>query len=224
MAEKVTGERYFELDGQLSEIKRQLRQPNGYPFNLEMLKIHLQKAVEGRFFIGDPKSVITKQFDTASFFDNKDFAIWRGPVDGNGFSGEEDIDQRSLLLTEVKLDEFIFETCIKKSETLISVEEELRRLKEEKPEFIRFGGNVLLGLIEDFNINKERSALEWIYRTFKISQIDFLGTIFRTPYGDRSFLYLERKKGRWFWTASPLGCSWCGSDEPTIGCTDSSLD
>lgn len=45
----VAGDLYFDLDGQLSEIKRQLRQPNGYPFDPLQLKAHLQAAIEGRF-------------------------------------------------------------------------------------------------------------------------------------------------------------------------------
>lgn len=49
MAEKVAGDLYYELDGQLSEIKRQLRQPNGYPFDPYQLKAHLQAGIEGRF-------------------------------------------------------------------------------------------------------------------------------------------------------------------------------
>ena len=49
MATLVTGEMYHDIDGQLAEIKRQLRQPNGYPFNPDLLKIALQNAIEGRF-------------------------------------------------------------------------------------------------------------------------------------------------------------------------------
>lgn len=49
MATLVTGEMYYDIDGQLAEIKRQLRQPNGYPFNPDLLKIALQNAIEGRF-------------------------------------------------------------------------------------------------------------------------------------------------------------------------------
>lgn len=49
MAEKVTGDQYYEIDGQLAEIKRQLRQSRGYPFNPENLKEHLQSAIEGNF-------------------------------------------------------------------------------------------------------------------------------------------------------------------------------
>ena len=50
MADKtVAGELYYDLDGQLLEIKRQLRQPSGYPFDPVALKRHLQDAVEGKF-------------------------------------------------------------------------------------------------------------------------------------------------------------------------------
>lgn len=49
MAEKVTGRLYESLTGELFEIGRQLRQKNGYPFNPESLKKHLQDAVRGRF-------------------------------------------------------------------------------------------------------------------------------------------------------------------------------
>ena len=49
MATIVTGDTYVELDGKLHEIKRQLRQINGYPFDLEMLSRALQDIIEGRF-------------------------------------------------------------------------------------------------------------------------------------------------------------------------------
>ena len=49
MANIVTGEMYEEIDGQLHEIKRQIRQKNGYPFNPEELKKALQAIVEGKF-------------------------------------------------------------------------------------------------------------------------------------------------------------------------------
>ncbi len=49
MAQRVAGELYESITGQLFELGRQLRQPNGYPFNPWQLKLHLQAAVEGRF-------------------------------------------------------------------------------------------------------------------------------------------------------------------------------
>ena len=49
MAQGVSGDRYKEIDGQLFEIKRQLRQKSGYPFDLDALELALQVIVEGRF-------------------------------------------------------------------------------------------------------------------------------------------------------------------------------
>lgn len=49
MATQVTGGLYEELDGKLVEIKRQMRQAGGYPFDPEKLNMFLQRAVEGRF-------------------------------------------------------------------------------------------------------------------------------------------------------------------------------
>ena len=49
MAVKVAGELYFNIDGQLAEIKRQLRQPNGYPFDPIQLQKFLQRTIEGKF-------------------------------------------------------------------------------------------------------------------------------------------------------------------------------
>jgi len=49
----VAGELYETLTGQLFELGRQLRQPNGYPFNPFQLKLHLQAAIEGKFGPGE---------------------------------------------------------------------------------------------------------------------------------------------------------------------------
>lgn len=51
MANMVAGDMYFDLDGQLLEIKGQLRQQNGYPFDPLQLKAHLQAAIEGQFSV-----------------------------------------------------------------------------------------------------------------------------------------------------------------------------
>lgn len=45
----VAGDLYESITGQLFEIGRQLRQPNGYPFDPLQLKVHLQAGIEGRF-------------------------------------------------------------------------------------------------------------------------------------------------------------------------------
>lgn len=60
MATIVTGNVYEKLDGQLHEIKRQIRQQNGYPYDPEKLSRHLQKAIEGQF-LEEPKQVVEIQ-------------------------------------------------------------------------------------------------------------------------------------------------------------------
>ena len=45
----VAGEIYETITGQLFEIGRQLRQSSGYPFDAQVLKNHLQDAIEGKF-------------------------------------------------------------------------------------------------------------------------------------------------------------------------------
>lgn len=52
---KVTGDLYEKIDGKLFEIKRQVRQPGGYPFDAEELDRFLQLATEGRFNSTEPK-------------------------------------------------------------------------------------------------------------------------------------------------------------------------
>ncbi|MCX6719374.1 MAG: hypothetical protein NTZ38_03310 [Candidatus Taylorbacteria bacterium] len=49
MATIVEGDMYYKLDGQLLEIKRQLRQSGGYPFDPSELSHGLQEIIEGRF-------------------------------------------------------------------------------------------------------------------------------------------------------------------------------
>ncbi|MBI2063642.1 MAG: hypothetical protein HYT65_01460 [Candidatus Yanofskybacteria bacterium] len=61
---------YYELDGQLQEIKRQLRQPNGYPFDPAQLKLHLQVAVEGRFEVVSGNFRLDKRKDGWTLLEN----------------------------------------------------------------------------------------------------------------------------------------------------------
>lgn len=64
MATIVTGEQYRELDGQLHEIKRQLRQKKGYPYDPEHLKLALQAAIDGRF--GAPTNSLLELLGTVA--------------------------------------------------------------------------------------------------------------------------------------------------------------
>jgi len=174
-------------------------------------------SIEGRVNIGDPKSVLTKPFDPAEFL-GKGWQTWKGPVKGNGQSGEEDIDLRTLSLSEIEIAKFLFETCLREGEEMIPGEEKLRRLKEEKPGFIRFGGNVFLGLWLDYQVNKENSVLEWLFRNLKIGSMDFFGQILRHPSAVRQVLVLMRRgNNNWRWDTSWLENASL-SNRPSAGC------
>jgi hypothetical protein len=181
-------------------------------------------GIEGRFNIGDPKSVLTKPFDPAEFL-GKGWQTWKGPVKGRGHSGEEDIDLRSWTLSKIEITKFLFETCLREGEESIPGEEKLRRLKEEKPGFIRFGGNVFLGLWVDYQVNKENSVLDGFYRDLKIGFIDFFGQILRRPAGlngERVALCLMRLGGgKWSWDCFSLANVWLAS-RPSAGCASQS--
>lgn len=168
-------------------------------------------------FIGGLKSVTTKSLSLLKPLD-QGWSVWKGPFDGDGLSGEEDIDYRSLALVEVELTRFVFKSFPQKGKSLISREEKLRRLKEEHPGFIRFGGNVFQGLWEDHQVNGKNSCLEWLYWNLGITDMDFFGLVLRDPDCRRCTLNLCRfDDGQWRWgdrrlnglygaAARPVGC------------------
>ena len=162
-----------------------------------------------RVFVSDPKVIRTKFFDPARFI-GKDWTIWRGPADGDGLTGEEDIDPRSRDIAEFEVSRIFFETCLGEGENSITGEEKLFR--QRKAGHIRLGGNAFLGLWEDYQANKENSILEWLYQTRKITYLDFFGDILRGPGGRRIVLYLFRyDDGQWDWYCSWLDYGWDAS-------------
>ena len=99
MAVKVAGEQYESITGQLFEIGRQLRQPNGYPFDPMQLKDFLQLAIEGKFngvsaLVVMPEQIVLsvdysrslEQMIAAGHYDwtNSEIITKRFPVVGNG--------------------------------------------------------------------------------------------------------------------------------------------
>ncbi len=170
-----------------------------------------------RLTVGDPKIIKAKPFDPVKFL-GEGWTIWKGPADGDGLLGEEDICPKSLAFTVVELSEFVFKTCLKEGESSITYEEKIRRLKEML-DFIGFGLNVFLGLWEDYLINRENSALEWLHQNFGVTLMDFPGVVLRNPRGDREVLCLHRYDNGWLWSLFCLG-SQCNVDRPSAGCAD----
>jgi hypothetical protein len=84
MANLVTGEQYYELDGQLGEIKRQLRQLSGYPFSVDGLRVALQDVIEGHFV-----SKLWREEDGVIYFsvtsDGTTGGGWIGRLENKGF-------------------------------------------------------------------------------------------------------------------------------------------
>lgn len=157
--------------------------------------------MEKKIVSGEPRVVLTKPFNPAKFL-GQGWTTWKGPVDGDGLSGEEDVDCRSLALSEIDLSVISFEICL-----VGCGEEKLRRLKD-RPELIRLGANVFLGLWSDYQVDKENSALEWLYEAKKITYLDFFGTVLRGPRGGRHVLCLCRRGSEWNWFFSWLDLDW----------------
>ena len=103
----VAGELYEGLTGQIFEIGRQLRQPNGYPFDPIKLKRHLQDAIEGKF-------------------DGVSTPVFVNDKTKNGWTLLENTPRR---ITSVSGLEFI--SFLKQKENSINGEEMIRRARVE---------------------------------------------------------------------------------------------
>jgi|GEM_PF-475073 len=159
-----------------------------------------------RIIMGAVRTIATVPFNPKKFI-GEGWDVWRGPSDGDGLSGEEDEDKRSLAIQEIDPSRIIFETCLKRAEKSIIGEEKIKRLKKMANK-IRLGANVFLAFWKDYQENGENSILEWLHQTQGITFIDFPGTILRYPSGSRSVLCLYRGgRGEWSW-----GFSWLDSD------------
>ncbi len=188
MAKKVTGEAYYGLDGQLQEIKRQLRQNGGYPFDPRDLQTALQSIIEGKF----PIKVLVldrERFCNPSEFLDKGCSIWKGPVDGKGLEGEEDRDMREDALTTINWNKVIFETHLREEETSIRGEKKLKRAMASSN--IQLGGRAFFSLWRDYQTNGENSVLEELRRNKDMMCIYFFGLCLRCPDGTRNVLYLR---------------------------------
>ncbi len=138
-------------------------------------------------------------FNPAEFIGNG-WTIWRGPADGDGLSGEEDQDERSLALTEIDPAAIFLETCLRDREDRITGEETIRRLKAA--ERIRLDAGIFSVFLENhMRIPKEWKKKTNGYRTF----IFFNGTTLRSPWGYRYTLYLCFHDREWFWRYDRLG-------------------
>jgi hypothetical protein len=136
MAQRVAGELYYDLDGQLSEIKRQLRQPNGYPFDPQKLRRALQDAIDGKF---DVTSVVQQYLVTVNYDLSVKDAITAGRYD---WKNDNITAKNFRSLRTGKAD---LEIILVKFDDAVSSEDVLRELDKqglraaELPELLAFG-------------------------------------------------------------------------------------
>lgn len=205
---RVAGDLYADIDGQIMEIKRQLRQKEGYPYDPMQLVEHFQAAIEGNLVNrhgklfssgnGEPKIV---SIDRTVPFDPVEFL-------GQGWTIDEQ-DERSLVLTQVDLTKVQLEHMLKKGENRITGEEKLKRLK--KANSIRLDAKVFQTLWENQALIPEA----WKQKTNgNTTFVFFDGTILRYPGGDRYVLCLYWIGGRWRWYYFWLGIDW-HADNPS---------
>ncbi len=152
----------------------------------------------------------TTPFNPAKFL-GEGWSIWRGPANGDGLSGDEEQDERSLALTEVDLSKVRFETCLRDGEPRINGEEKLKRLREAG--HIRLDAKVFQSLWE----HKDKIPESWKEKINGNTRFIFFdGTILRSPYGGRLVLYFYWLGGEWSWSFYWLVDVWCGGSPSAV--------
>lgn len=156
MAQRVAGDLYYDLDGQLNEIKRQLRQNSGYPFDPMALKRHLQKAVEGKFDGVAPAFVYNKTKDGWTLIENTPRRI----------TSVRDLELVTFLKNgevSVKGEEMVhrarveFDANYGQEDAEYVLEHEVEIPKEFRPYYLVFPGTVW----QDSHGNRYVSCLDW---------------------------------------------------------------
>lgn len=159
---------------------------------------------------------LAKSFDITEFSDNKNWSVWKGPVDGDGKEGDEDRDMREDVLSTINLADVQREVFLSKGENSINGEECLQRLKASNN--IQLGGRTFLALWQDYKMNKTDKAntmLEYLYKVHGVTYVDFFGLVLRDPGGGRCVLYLDRVYDFvWNWACRQLVYDWNSNREP----------
>lgn len=156
-----------------------------------------------RVVVGEPRIITIDRFKTfnPAGFIGAGWTIWRGPADGDGLSGDEEQDARSLALTEIDLNAIILKSTLKLGETFVNGEEKLKRLK--------VSGEICLdaGAFKAFWDNRELLPARFKEKINGNTMFVFCdGTVLRSPDGHRYVLYFYFSDGAWHW-----GCDWLGS-------------
>ncbi len=171
MATIVTGDMYEKLDGQLHELKRQIRQRGGYPHDPQSLVAGLQKLIDGNF--GTNISCSSVDLSSAPFIPDG----WSVEEHQKGGQFVWDPTKVRLHLDEGQTDRRYVEG------------HKLRKLISKKNPY---NANLLDFLLK--NGNQHLIPEEW-----KGKAVFFWGTIYRNSDGNLYVRYLYWRSRRWYW-------------------------
>lgn len=164
----------------------------------------VRQVLEGKLEICPLESPIVKldhqiEFDPVTF-SGKGWSIWKGPIDGDGLTGEEDRDLREKKIEQFLLAEMLRKVCLKEGETSIKGEEKQVRLKADQKK-------VRLGLATFLFFNQNLHLLEWLYKKLGVRYLDFPGLVLRSPGGSRYVFSFCRDDVRGGWS---MDLNWLG--------------
>lgn len=144
----------------------------------------------------------SKPFNPAEFV-GAGWTIWRGPASGDGLSGDEEQDARSLALTELDLNSIILKSTLKSGENVVNGEEKLKRLKAS--------GDIRLDAGAFKTLWDNRELLPSRFKEKTNGNTTFIycdGTVLRSPRGGRCILCFCFLGGAWDWRYDWLGLGW----------------
>lgn len=202
MASKhVAGDLYADIDGQMLEIKRQLRQKEGYPYDPMQLVEHLQAAIEG--------NLVNRHGKESTTIISIDRTVPFDPVEllGKGWTIEEQ-DEHSLAITQVDFADVRFKDTQGYN---ITGEERLERLK--KGGCVRLDAKVFQTLWE----NQKLIPKSWREKiNGGVLFIIFDGTVLRSPSGVCCVICLYWNDGRWSWHCGWFDGVWGVGDHSAV--------
>jgi hypothetical protein len=162
------------------------------------------------------KLALDKALNPSEFIGNN-WMVWKGPVDGNGESGDEDYVPEPNI---VDFEQIVLETHLQEGDNgSLHGEEKMRRARASKNR--QLGDKAVLALWNDWLACKkagkpEDSILERLRRSGKIGTvIYFFGRTLRNPIGSRYVLFLSFYGRDWHWHYGWLGGHW-GSGGPSV--------
>jgi len=166
-----------------------------------------------RVIVGEPRIIPINRFTpfNPAEFVGAGWTIWRGPVGGDGLSGAEEQDPRSLALTEIDLSAIVLKSTLKPGETVVNGEEKLKRLKAS--------GNIRLdvGAFKALWDNRELLPARFKEKTGNNTTFIYCdGTVLRGPRGRRYVLCFCFGDGAWRWGYGWLDDDWSVGDPSAV--------